>query len=75
MTTREVLDAYDESGMTQLLYAVFAGDLVSVQVLLAQGADCNKPQRDDFTATPLWHAQEDFGLLEIAQALRNNGAN
>lgn len=60
--------------MTQLLYAVFAGDLVRVQALLKQGADGNRPHRDDPTATPLWHAEEDFGLLEIAQALRHNGA-
>lgn len=68
------IDAYDENGMTQLLYAVFTGDLTRVQELLQQGADFNKPQRDDPTATPLWHAEEDFGLLEVAQLLRAKGA-
>lgn len=74
MTKSEELDAYDENGMTQLLYAVFAGDLATVKTLLEQGAKPTKAQRDDPTATPLWHAEEDFGLWEIAKALRAKGA-
>ena len=74
MINSKSIDAYDENGMTLLLYAVFAGDLTRVQELLQQGADCNSPQRDDPTATPRWHAEEDFGLLEVAQLLRAKGA-
>jgi ankyrin repeat protein len=75
MTKLEAINAYDENGMTPLLYAVFSGDLIGVRELLEQGADCNKPQRDDPTATPLWHAEEDFGLVEIAKVLRASGAH
>ena len=74
MIKSKSIDAYDENGMTLLLCAVFAGDLTRVQELLQHGADCNKPQRDDPTATPLWHAEEDFGLLKVAQLLRVKGA-
>ena len=69
-----LFDEYDELGMTPLLYAVFQGDLAAVKALPIQGADGSKPQRDDSTATPLWHAQEDFGLLEIADLLKLHGA-
>jgi ankyrin repeat protein len=74
LKNNESIDGYDKLGMTPLLYAVFKGDLAAVKALLIQGADCNKPQRDDSTATPLWHAQEDFGLMEIADLLRTHGA-
>lgn len=75
MPENNLTDEYDENGMTPLLYAVFRGDPAEVQSLLEQGADCNKPQRDDSTATPLWHAEEDFGLVEIAKLLRRYGAH
>lgn len=68
------IDDYDDLGMTQLLYAVFAGDLETVRSLLNDGANPNKPHRDDVTATPLWHAEEDFGLTEIGILLREYGA-
>lgn len=74
MSKHDGIDTYDENGITQLLYAVFRGDPAEVQSVLEQGADCNKPQRDDSTATPLWHAEEDFGLVEIAELLRRYGA-
>lgn len=74
MTESEPIDAYDELGVTQLLYAVFIGDFAKVQELLQRGANPNKPQRDDPSATPLWHAQEDFGLVDVAQLLRAHGA-
>jgi len=74
VTKSELIDAYDELGMTQLLSAVFMGDPAIVQELLQQGASPNKPQRDDPSATPLWHAEEDFGLFEVAQVLRAHGA-
>lgn len=68
------IDDYDELGMTPLLYAIFAGDLETVRSLLDEGADPNKPQRDDTAATPLWHAEEDFGLTDLANLLRTYGA-
>jgi ankyrin repeat protein len=68
-------DDYDENGMTPLLYAVWVGDLQSVRSLLSEGADPNKPQRDDASSTPLWHAEEDFGLTAIASLLRTYGAS
>jgi hypothetical protein len=46
----------------------------AVRLLLEAGADANRAQRDDPTATPLWHAREDFGLHEIAQLLEKAGA-
>jgi ankyrin repeat protein len=69
-----VIDAYDSYGMTRLIHAVYEGNLAKVEALLVQGADCNKPQRDDPTATPLWHAEDDFGLTDIAALLRRHGA-
>lgn len=74
MPEHDEIDAYDANGMTRLLYAVFSGDCAQVKSLLDQGADCNRPHRDDLTATPLWHAEEDFGLVEIAKLLRRYGA-
>ncbi|KAB8057099.1 hypothetical protein GCN74_22195 [Janthinobacterium sp. FT14W] len=74
MSKCELIDAYDDLGMTELLYAVFIGDLAKVQELLQQGANPHKPHRDAPAATPLWHAEEDFGLFEVAQALRAHGA-
>jgi hypothetical protein len=38
------------------------------------GADPNLPREDDKTATPLWHARDDFGLHEIAALLLKAGA-
>jgi ankyrin repeat protein len=68
------LNAWDELGMTPLLLAVFRGDLEAVRLLLQAGADPNRPRRDDPTATPLWHARDDFGLHEIAELLVKAGA-
>lgn len=65
---------YDSNGMAPLLLAIFIGNIDIVRQLLKDGADPNKPQRDDVAATPLWHAQEDFGLLEIAELLKEHGA-
>jgi ankyrin repeat protein len=68
------VNAWDEHGMTPLLSAVFIGNVDAVRLLLEAGADANRAQRDDPTATPLWHAREDFGLHEIAQLLEKAGA-
>lgn len=68
-------DDYDENGMTPLLCAVWGGDLETVRRLLDEGTNPNKPQRDDASSTPLWHAKEDFGLTAIASLLRAYGAS
>jgi ankyrin repeat protein len=58
-------------GMTPLLFAVFRGDVEAVRLLLESGADPSmKPDR----TSPLWHAEDDFGLLEIADLLKSYGA-
>jgi len=69
------IDDYDENGMTPLLYAVWIGDMEAVKSLLDNGADPNKPQRGEVSSTPLWHAEEDFGLTAIANLLRAYGAS
>jgi ankyrin repeat protein len=66
------LDASDANGMTPLLNAIFIGDTEKVQRLLEMGADPNR--RSSTGETPLWHAEEDFGLAEIARLLRQHGA-
>ena len=66
------LNAWDANGMTPLLYAVFIGDTKKVQRLLEMGADPNRPASTG--GTPLWHAEDDFGLIEIAKVLRQCGA-
>ena len=61
--------------MTPLLYAVYRGDLEAVRILLELGADPNfNPCPKDFSHVPLWHAEDDFGLWEIARLLRSFGA-
>jgi ankyrin repeat protein len=58
--------------MTPLLWAIFRGDIEAVRMLLEHGADPNvRPNAED---SPLWHAEEDFGLMEIAALLRSYGA-
>jgi ankyrin repeat protein len=60
------------SGMTPLLSAVFRGDVVAVRLLLEGGADPNL--HSNFDCSPLWHAEDDFGLFEIAELLKEYGA-
>jgi uncharacterized protein len=66
------LDEWDEVGMTPLMIAVFRGDIEQVRELLEKGADPNRPASDG--STPLWRAEDDFGLFEIAAVLRSYGA-
>jgi ankyrin repeat protein len=66
------MDAWDTNGMTPLLNAIVAGDKDRVRRLLDMGADPNRPSNTG--GTPLWHAEDDFGLIEIAQLLRQYGA-
>jgi ankyrin repeat protein len=68
------IDEWDELGMTPLLSAIFIGNVNAVRLLLDAGADPNRSLRDDPTATPLWHARDDFGLHEIAALLEARGA-
>ena len=66
------LDAADDQGMTPLLWAVFRGDRECVEKLLISGADPNG--RGIGNERPLWHAEEDFGLAEVAAILKRHGA-
>jgi ankyrin repeat protein len=66
------LDEFDDFRMTPLLWAIMRGDISAVKILLEAGADPNvKPNPDD---SPLWSAEDDFGLMEIAALLRSYGA-
>jgi ankyrin repeat protein len=58
--------------MTPLLWAIFRGDVECVRLLLEAGADPNL--RPNPTDSPLWHAEDDFGLVEIADLLKSYGA-
>lgn len=60
------------SGMTPLFSAVFRGDVKAVRILLDYNADPNL--HSDADMSPLWHAEDDFGLFEIAKLLRGHGA-
>ncbi|MFZ6818369.1 hypothetical protein [Undibacterium sp. Ji22W] len=68
------LNEYDEVGFTPLLTAVFIGDPTAVKILLEAGSDPNLSQKDDPSATPIWHAEVDFSLSQIADILREYGA-
>ena len=59
--------------MTPLLWAIFRADVGCVRVLLEGGADPNL--RPNPTDSPLWHAEDDFGLIEIADLLKSYGAS
>lgn len=68
------INLWDDLGMTPLLYAIFRGDTEAVELLLSAGADPNRSQQKDPSATPLWHASQDFGLDQIAELLLRFGA-
>jgi hypothetical protein len=55
-----------------LLTAIFQGNAAEVLRLLRAGADPNQPS--SLGDTPLRHAEDDFGLHEIAAILRSYGA-
>jgi uncharacterized protein len=62
-----------DGGLTPLLWAIFRGDTEAVRLLLESGADPNvRPNPSD---SPLWHAEDDFGLTEIAELLKSYGAS
>jgi ankyrin repeat protein len=58
--------------MTPLLWAILRGDVDAVRLLLTSGANPNLTYHPN--ASPLWHAEDDFGLTEIAELLKAYGA-
>jgi uncharacterized protein len=66
------LNEFDDFRMTPLLWAIMRGDIAAIRMLLESGADPNvRPNPSD---SPLWSAEDDFGLVEIAALLRSYGA-
>jgi ankyrin repeat protein len=61
----------DTDGMTALHWAVYGGYIEAVRLLLKAGAN---PNIRCLGTTPLWHAEDDFGLTDIAALLRSYGA-
>jgi len=68
------LDRLDVHGLTPLHWAVMAGSIDVVKLLLEFGADPNRPSTEGAFATPYWHAKKDFGLLQIVDLFDLNGA-
>ena len=66
------LDTLDTHGMAPLHWAVYGGYQQIVELLLKAGANVNA--RTSEGTTSLWHAEDDFGLIEIADILRMYGA-
>jgi uncharacterized protein len=66
------LNVVDDFGMTPLLWAIMRGDIDAVRILLENGADPNL--RPNPTDSPLWSAEDDFGMADIAVLLRSYGA-
>jgi ankyrin repeat protein len=66
------INARDPLGMSPLHCAVLGGCLEAVSALLELGADPNLI--DHFGVPPLWTAEDDFGLDDIAARLRHFGA-
>jgi SAM-dependent methyltransferase len=62
----------DDLGMTPLLWAVFGGYAEIVERLCSRGADVGL--RGATGETALWHAEDDFGLEDVAAVLRRHGA-
>ena len=67
------LDRLDVHGLTPLHWAVMAGSIDVVKLLLEFGADPNRPSAEGAFATPYWHAKEDFGLRQIVDLFDLHG--
>jgi ankyrin repeat protein len=63
--------AIDTDGMTPLHWAVYGGYVEIAELLLKAGTD---PNIRCSGTTPLWHAEDDFGLTEMAVLLRSYNA-
>ncbi|MFY9560112.1 MAG: ankyrin repeat domain-containing protein [Terriglobales bacterium] len=61
-----------DCGMAPLLWAIFGGYVDVVRLLLEGGADPNL--RPNLSGSPLWHAEDDFGLTQISELLKSYGA-
>ena len=66
------LDEIDGFGMAPLHWAVYGGYTEIVEILINAGADVNVKTKHGTTA--LWHAEDDFGLYDIAVLLHSVGA-
>jgi uncharacterized protein len=62
----------DDQRMSPLVWAVYGGCVEIVEALCAGGA--NVDFRVNTGETALWHAEDDFGLWEVAAVLRRYGA-
>lgn len=62
----------DDQRMSPLVWAVYGGYVEIVEALCAGGADFDF--RVNTGETALWHAEDDFGLWEVAAVLRRYGA-
>ncbi len=60
------------SGMTPLLWAILGGYFDAVKLLLESGADPNVQPTPNYS--PLWSAEDDFGMVAIADLLKLYGA-
>jgi ankyrin repeat protein len=67
------VNAVEDYRMSSLVWAVYGGYLDIVEALCQAGADVN--QRVGPGETALWHAEDNFGLWEIAAVLRRHGAS
>jgi len=68
----ELANAHDSVGMSPLLWAVYGGYAEIARIVLDNGADPNFRSLTGESA--LWYAEDDFGLVEIANLLRQHGA-
>jgi len=65
------LDELDALGMAPIHWAVYGRYTEIVSVLIQAGADVNVMTRHGTSA--LWHAEDDFGLHDIADLIRAAG--
>ena len=62
-----------DGDMSPLTWAIMGGHTDIVRTLLIHGADPNL-RPTTLSEYPLWSAEDDFGLTEIAELLRSYGA-